>query len=311
MNATLDVALLNFEGGGLIRPHRGIYNFRRLERLLSPIVDQPPMLLPMMEAKEYGLWGEHGLFGAANTLTDLFGIAYEGRLGVHERGLYGPALFYDPNRVRLDYWGGDDPTVPEDRRNTAIIHLRGSEQPLRIVLAHWDYASGDRRLEQAKLIGHHGHSEMPTLLAGDLNSTASRPELDRRDWDLCPHGLRSRAGWQPDGPAGPWRADTRAIDHLIGRWVPQDDERAEGSDFFAVCEIAHDLGLPGDKSFECTVNNGDGVGGGFLVDWLLINRAWWRKHPMAAGQYAVHVPADPGAEGWDSDHRLVTTSFHL
>lgn len=305
----MDVALLNFESGGLEKQSRGVWDFNRLARLLAPTVDQPPHILALMEAKEYGLWGQIGLFGAANTLSRLYRRPYEGRLGFIPRGLYGPALFYDTSRVRIDVWGDAHETVPDDQRNMARAHLVGSDQPLRIVLAHWDYDDGNSRLRQAKAISRYGLDSMPTLIAGDLNSTASRPELDTRDWNEAPIRVRQRTGWQPDGPDGAWRADTRAIDHLIGDWRPAESRRDAGSGFSAVCEIARNTGTSAYEAFRPTINNGEDAGGGIVVDWLLVNQAWQKVFPFKPGSYHVHVPALSDGEHWDSDHRLVTASF--
>lgn len=311
----INIALFNFEHGGLRRPgvedsglrHASGYAF---DGLINAFADDPlgPDILVLNEAKGYAD-GDGGIGQTAvNLLAEHFHRVYEIRVAPSDRGPFGPAVIYDPILFRLDGFGGWHQTV-QNKRGVASFSLRAKrEVRFRVAPQHFDFADGDRRLAEARLIQYLADPAIPTLVAGDLNSIASGPHMRQRDWMLVPEWKRSHKAWQPGGPGTEWVADTRAVDALIGAWV---DDRPPGvpgvreirrsGGFRALNEVALVQGMALHDAMRATTNVDDGL----IIDWLLVNEPWFDA--LVPGSYRVHVPrSDP-----PSDHRLVTATLRV
>jgi hypothetical protein len=277
-------------------------------------VDEPPALVLFCEAKRYRDNGNTGLWEAAEALADELGRPYVGVLGWLDRGPMPPAMFWDPTVLTMRHWcTPDDPATHDDQRNAARFAIRhsGPERRTRTeflaFVQHWDYRSGAIRRQEAERIGRYGKQTLPVIGGGDLNATASGPHLPQRDWMAADYADRSQKGIPNPNRTGAddeWVPDTAAVDHLIGRWDPARQRRADGCGFHAVAELAwHDNPrmplLP-------TVNDGIDAGGGLLIDWLLVNDAMLPH--LVPGTHRVHVP---NGSPYPSDHRLVTAAIDL
>jgi hypothetical protein len=310
MATRLPVALFNYENGGRLAP--GQYNFQKLQHAFDG-VDEAPALILLNEAKEWELWGETALHGAVNALSQRLGRQYEGRAGVGVRGPTSmPALLYDPQVVRLDYWNGNAQPDKEhpDKQNVGHAHLWGnSAAKFQVVIRHLNPNNGDKRLHEVAEISGFAGASMPTLLGGDLNATASGPHIPEMDWSIADDELRlKKAVW--DAPRNKWVADTRALDFLLGSWNEERRARdARKVGWYALAELAHAQGMPDERAFTPTVNRGIDKGGSMLIDWMIVNEAW--KDGLVPDTYMVHVPPGDRREDFPSDHRLVTATLEL
>lgn len=297
------VALLNFQDGGRNKS-TGAIDFHKLHHAFSSLIE-PPALIMFCEALNYDLDGKAGLLGAASTLSTEFERCYVGEMGWIDRGPYGPAIFYDPTLLELCHWYGRDRF--RSRHNLAHFRIRDSNDSRTEFLAlvqHWDYQSASTRFQEATYIDGYGKHELPVLVSGDLNITASGPHLPQRDWTAADYRACSHKGFRTE-PDGPWVADTAAVDHLIGRWDVERGDRVDGSGFQALAELAWRAGMPAEDALRATVNDGVDAGGGLLIDWFLANKKM--AGFFVPGSYQVHVP--DAREPMPSDHRLVTATF--
>lgn len=308
MDTKIHCALVNFQDGGL-RPvpdsdlvcHRGYWDFTGLRDLFTTVHTVPDVVV-VNEAREYGLYGRRALRFAARVLSDVLGRPYVGEIGWLPQGNIGPAVFHDPTRLHLDFFGDTDPTVYASTRNLVRAHLRGNPHTtvFQLLVDHWAYWSGPAREDHAQFVNWLGRSPVPTLLLGDLNSTASGPHWPQRDWSAPHPGEGIGKGRRlPDGTLV---ADTAALDHLIGRWDPGRGRRVHGAGFHAVPELAWRQGMARDKALIPTVNDGIDAGGGLLVDMGLLNDAW--AAGLVPGTFRIHVPAGTRREDYATDHRL-------
>jgi len=313
-------AHFNYQGGGLLGSARE-HDFRNLQHAFAS-VPEFPALISFNEAKKYRHDGRWALNAAAEALSDELGVAYHGILGSSGHGHDGmpPAFFYDPGRLVLRSWHEPgDPLIGPDQRNVARFAVRASgavaaaRTEFLAITDHWSPWSGSDRLRAAQMVDRYGaQCDLPVILAGDLNATASGPHLPRRDWTQAGRSARSHKAIEILGVDGAtlWVSDTAAIDHLIGHW--DDDcghqdhgQRIDGCGFHAVAELAwEDAGRPG--PLTATVNRGVDAGGGELIDWILVNDAM--KPHVVVDAYQVEVPdTDPHP----SDHRLIYAAFDL
>ncbi|TCB91617.1 hypothetical protein E0H26_25355 [Micromonospora zingiberis] len=291
------VDLFNFQDGG--RRADGSYDFDRLRRAFAG--ETPAALIVLCEAKHYGDDGQAGLFAAADVLSDELGVEYCAELGWCERGPYPPAVFYDPQVLKLLRWHGRSRYA--DKHNLAHFRVHDSDREFLVLARHWSNHSGVRRRQEAGLIDHFGGHELPVLVAGDLNATASGPHLPQRDWTAASYRARShKARRLPDGT---WVSDTDPIDHLIGAWDETHWSRVDGCGFQAIAEMAWRAGVP--NALHPTVAEKVDAGGAQLIDWLLVNTAMARF--VVAAEYRVHVP-DPQLPA-PSDHHRVRASLDL
>lgn len=304
------VALFNVKGGCLL-PHGG-YDFSRLRRAAAGL-DVPPALWLINEAKLWRAEANVGLHCAAEALSDQLGVPYVGVLGTCPRGPIPPAIVYDPTVLVLrSWWNPDDPYGYADKLNVARFAVRDSapdgdsRAEFLAWVDHWHPDSATiRRQEAARLARYGRDTHLPVIGGGDLNESASGPHLPQRDWTTADYKRRS-AEAHPHINGSGWVAATEAVDHLIGRWDPERQSRADGCGFRAVAEIAWQAGRDG--ALLPTVDNKAGEGGPIIKDWLVVNPA---MAPFVdPHSYRVHLPDGDPAE-WPSDHRLVTAAFDL
>ena len=302
----ITVALFNLRAGG--RTLTGGYDFTGLQAALAQTSEAPALLL-FCEGRDYASNGAAALHAAAEALADQCGVPYAAELGVNSRGPLPPAIFYNPRLLQLrQWWNGHDPDTFDDLRNVARFAVRDSStsayarREFLTFVHHFDFRSGDIRLQEAQRLARFGRERLPVVGGGDLNATGSGPHLPRRDWDTVPFPHRTEKGLRlPDGRWGP---DTRALDHLIGAWDPATSSRRDGSGLHAIAELAWhaDPAAP----ITATVNDGVDAGGGLLIDWLLANQR--AADGYQPGSYTVHIPPTPP---YPSDHRLITATFDL
>jgi len=310
----LHCALLNLEGGALVKEPdtedvclSRRYEFGRLRRLFAPAAEQPPHVIVLNEAKEFGYYGRTALNFAAEVLSTTLGRRYVGLAGSLPVGQFGPAMFYDASTLTLDYWGDDHDTVPLDKRNLARLHVFGKHGTDFAVLGeHLPFWSWRERLSRVEYISGYGQSSMPLLLAGDLIETASGPHLPQRDWNAPGITNRHHKGKKTDGVWGP---RTTSLDLLIGQWNggPAGYREEPEAGFYPVEEAAGVTGPQAEAALLATVNDGVDVGGGLLIDWALANKAW--REGVVAGSVRVAIP--PTECSSDSNHRLKTWSMML
>jgi hypothetical protein len=202
------------------------------------------------EAKRWRDNNFTGLCGACTVLEDVFGVPFDGRVGVLGRGDYPPALLFDPAVVTVSRWGG--PTAPLHEQNVAELTTADGEELIALV-DHLDLDDGDVRVTELR-------RKLRTAAAGrravamlDANGTASGRHLPQRDVDQVDPATRHRKHWQPLGPGTAWVDDHRALDELFGVCVDDDGRtvrRTGGAGFHPVCEIAAAGGLDRAVAFQ-------------------------------------------------------------
>ncbi len=309
--ARLPIALFNYENGGRYAPGR--YDFTGLRRAFAD-ADTSPVLIGFNEAKEYGLWGEEFGLAAADELSQILRRPYEMRL-LPTKGKRIPSmLLYDPTVLALRFWGKREKTVYPNVRSSVRFRIRGTITQFGVFCDQWAHYDGLKRWSRAKEVDHFGGWDVPCLLMGDFNGTASGPHLPQRAWNEAPRHKVHHKGLQlPDGSWGP---DCLALDHLLGEWTGSSAtagwRRAPGTRFTALAEIAHfEQDMPAEHAFCPTVNDNIDSGGALLIDWILINKAWRAGGGLVPGTYHVHVPAGSTRADYPSDHRLVTATVEL
>jgi hypothetical protein len=289
--ARLTVSLFNYENGGF-RDGAG-HDFTGLRAAFTD--DPDPDLIVVNEAKYWTDRGEYPLLTALAELATLTGRPYVGRVC---EGVLAPAVAYDPRVLRLRR--GEDRSFVDKHGRMEFDATTGWRRFV-VRAEHWPFWSGDRRLDRAVMLARHGTDPTPTLVAGDLNSTASGPHLPAVDWQTVPVGVRDYTGLR--APDGTWGPDTRAVDRLIGAWDTKTAGRVDGAGFHSAAELDPQAPRP----LPATTNDG---GSGLHIDHILINDAW-RAHGggVVPGSYQVHIPR-PGLPA-PSDHRRVTVTLLL
>jgi hypothetical protein len=214
-------------------------------------------------------------------------------------------VIYDPTVLHRVSYGDDHPTVSQNKRGVLTFALRvDPTKTFRVKGMHADFADGERRLAEVKEFGYLADPSTPALLTGDLNGLGSGPHMRQRDWESVEPHKRYHKAWQPQGPLGPWVADTRALDYLIGGWSTlgfnRPETRSGGVGFVALEEVAITQGMPVEEAVAATTN----TDGGLLIDWMLVNAPW--REALVPGSLKVHVPDDGE---WPSDHRLKTATL--
>ncbi|MDG4764454.1 hypothetical protein O7632_10105 [Solwaraspora sp. WMMD406] len=304
----IDIALFNYENGG--RTPDGRYDFTRLQYAFADVTAVPALIL-FCEAKHYRDNAGMAKYAAAEALSDELGVPYVVELGWMRRGPMPPAIFYNPDLLVLRrWWNPDDPAAFDDQRNVARFAIRDSgrvrdeRREFLTFVHHFEPLSGDTRLEQARRLSRYGATEtLPVIGGGDLNATASGDHFPQRDWAAAAVHHRTHKGTRR--PDGTWGPDTRALDHLIGRWDDTTRQRTDGCGLHAVAEMAWRADPT--RPITPTVNPAIDAGGGLLIDWLLANDAM-TPHVLP-DTYHVHIP-DPRYPP-PSDHRLVTAAIDL
>ncbi|WP_285729312.1 hypothetical protein [Nocardiopsis sp. ATB16-24] len=234
---------------------------------------------------------------AAHRLSQLCGTRYEIVTGTLERSYHPPALLWDTNRLRLVEFSDERSDSSRWAHNTArLAAVDGSHADLRVVIAHCDYASGERRMMEAQTLAAQVRPGCPVLVAGDLNATASGPHLPDRDWSRVPaHKRHHKARQRPDGT---FVTDTRALDALIGVWDEQAGARRGGVGLHALAETAWDQQGRPDRVLASTTYSHQAL----LIDWLLATP----DIGLVPGTYRVW-DGDPA----HTDHKLVTATIRL
>jgi hypothetical protein len=292
------VSLFNFQAGGWTEGAG--FDFAGL--LAAFGADPVPDLIVLNEAKYWDDRGEMPFLAALEGLAIVTGRPYVGKLCA---GPLGSAVVYDPRLLRLRR--GEDLSFPDKRGRfeftilpTATEASTAAGRRFVVRAEHWVYWSGGPRLERARLLAQFGKDPIPTLIAGDLNSTASGPHLPQIRWDSVPLGVRDYKGLQY--PNGLWGPDTRAVDRLIGAWDERLARRGVGAGFHHVAEL--DCHAP--NPLPATTNES---GSGLHIDHLLINDAWLQPGGgVVPGSYQVHIPA---GKPFPSDHRRVSVNLTL
>lgn len=309
MTVRLPVWFINIRDGCQTSP--GHFDWQPLRTLCEQVrPEEPPALVLTNEAKDWHLWGRLGLFSAAAVFATTLGVPYVGELGLHPNGPYPPALFYDPNRVRLSSWGDTHDTVSVAGRNLAECSTTG-ERPTRfqVLLRHFVHYSGNERLREAQQIDDYGKDPVPTLIGMDANCQPTGPVsvMPRRDWSKVPMGKRHKAMMLPDGT---WVNDDRAITHLVGRYNQDTGQREDSRGFHLVADLAAATGTPPAEAYRATTNTAE-YGGGHMIDLLLLNEAW--RTGYVTGTYKVHQHPKhrPYPTSWWFDHRLVSAMLVL
>lgn len=315
-----DVAYLNYRDGGLT-PGGG-FDFEPLRQAVTPLRERAPVVVAFCEGKRWANRGGAGMHQVCAVLDDTLRRPYAGLPGWHRRGDYGPALVWDPQVLRLHSWtGAVQPTNATHNRNIAEFTVRGTTATrLRVMIRHYAFDSGAERVWEAEQDASAAYDDVPTLLCGDLNSTASGDHLPQRDWTMVPPAKRRHKAMLVRGR---WVADTRALDILIGRHVPRRlarmidrllsrqpvIHRRNGAGFAALAELAYTAGMPPEQAFRPTINTGVDRGGELIIDWLLANGAL--AELFVPGSYAVHPPDGDYPTTWPLDHKLITAKFDL
>jgi endonuclease/exonuclease/phosphatase family metal-dependent hydrolase len=297
----LPIALFNYQDGGYTA---GGYDFGPLQRAFAGIAEVPALIL-YCEGKYFRVNGDAGLYGCAEALADQLGAPYIPLAGAMRQGPMGPVIFYDPTLLVVrQWWDGRDENQFIDKRNMARFAVRDNAQEFLAWVEHWDARSGDWRLIQAGLLDRYGYKErLPVIGGGDLNCTPSGDHWPQRDWDAADYRARSHKGAQM--PDGTWVPDTRAVDHLIGRWDAEQGTRVDGCGFSTLAEVEWNSDRT--QPLIPTVNAGVDLGGGLHIDHILANGAMLEHY--IPGSYRVHIPAE--GEPAPSDHRLVTAALDL
>lgn len=266
-----------------------------------------PAIFGLCEAKEYGSWGEEALHKAEAVMREHFGVPYQGRLGVISRGDFGPALFFDPTKLAITYWGNEHSTVTDDKRNLAVFRGIKSGKMFEVFVEHWDFRSGSTRMSYAERISSYGEKNVPVLVMGDLNETASGLHLPQIDWSKATRKTRQHKGKK--AADGTWEPHTEAIDLLIGEW-PQVyswgdklGKRFDGVGFHLLNEIAAQNGTKPHDAFAATSVNTI-----LLIDMILINNAWLRAGGLVPGTFRI---VGLGDRKWPSDHYLTEAVLTL
>ncbi|RNL86573.1 hypothetical protein [Halostreptopolyspora alba] len=305
---TLPLALLNIQQGW-----SRDFDFTRFDDVLAD-VSEPPALIMVNEAvRWWANWGR-GKYAAALTLSRVFGTHYGIEIGWCDRSDHPPALLYDTARLRLLAWADEHSCSNTALRNTAELVLAGGDKgpgdppDLRVRLHHFHFSSGTRRLAEAEVLAAQTGQDVPTIVAGDLNATASGPHLPDKDWqrvgERAPQRLRRKAH-QPGGVGAPWVADTRALDTLIGAWDPTTGTRENSPGLYALAEDDwRQRGADPHDTLVPTTNTRAERGGGLVIDWILRNELV----ELVPDTYRVHIPA-PGRQ--HTDHRLITATVRM
>jgi len=234
---------------------------------------------------------------AAALLSQLCDARYEISVGQIERSDHPPALLWDTQRLDLVEYS----TASTDRslwkRNTwTLAVLDSPNDAVRVIVPHWDYASGTRRLMEAETLASHVGGSLPVVVAGDLNSTASGPHLPHRDYTRVPvHKRRQKGRLTAVG----WVDDTRALDTLIGPWDTTTNTRhhQDGAGLYALAE--HDWQQRNRQGVLASTTH---IEQSLLIDWILATR----DVGLVPGTYRVWE----GDPAW-TDHKLITATITL
>lgn len=288
----LPIALVNLENG----LDKGA-SLHLLYQIMAPCAHTRPGIIVINEAC-WRLPRHEPEREAVSLLSQLCGVRYEILLGSIERSDHPPAIVFDTDRFEYVAWS--DPASDSHRwgHNTLTLVSRAAPNlAVRVIGAHFDYASGTRRLMEAETLASQVcRDSMPTLVAGDLNATASGPHLPQRDWTLVPPHKRHQKGRQL--ASGEATTDTRALDTLIGVWDEHNGIRVGGAGLHALAERDWEQRGRPDEPLASTTHTDQSL----TIDWLLATEGIG----LIPGTYQV----------WDgnpahTDHKLITATITL
>ncbi|WP_159942522.1 MULTISPECIES: hypothetical protein [unclassified Nocardiopsis] len=287
----LPVALINLDKG----LEKG-QSLHLLDEVMAPCAQTRPALIVVNEA----CWLTPRRIPereAAHRLSQLCGVRYEIFTGTLERSYTPPALLWDTDRLRLTEFSDERSDHHRWGHNAArMASLNSTHADLRVLMAHFDYASGQRRLMEAQTLAAQVRPGHPVLVAGDLNATASGPHLPARDWARVPVHQRHHKGRQLTD--GTFVTDTRALDTLIGVWDAQAGTRRGGVGLRALAEADWDQqGRPA-HGLAPTVYEDEPL----LIDWLLATP----DIDLVPDTYRVWE-----GEPHHTDHTLITATIRL
>ncbi|WP_207126747.1 endonuclease/exonuclease/phosphatase family protein [Actinocatenispora comari] len=295
----LAVDLFNYEAGGLSSDGR--YDFDRLVEAFHP--GRVPHVILLNEAKYWHRRGCTPLYQATNALSAALGRPYAALLGTSAMA---SAILYDPTVLTPESWNEIEFA---DKRQLGRFVMRGSGTRFAIIVDQWSPVDGDARLARARQLAPYGDSQLPVLLAGDLNCTADGQLLPQRDWTAVPEHRRAYKGRQDVD--GTWGPDTRALGLLIGGWDERTDRRETGRVWHALPDLAYAGGAPAELAYRATTNEQINTGGELVNDWMLINDVWLRAGGLAGGSYQVHIPPGRTPAECPSDHRRISADLLL
>lgn len=300
----IGMTLLNLEHGG--QQSNGVFDPSAGAEAIAEDPDYCDLVV-MCEGKRYSHDGQARLNTMSNELARRTGRPIADRLGILDRDSeLGPALFYDASVIRLDKsYGYGVPMVSENRANRFDMHLAATGTRIVVVAQHWDYQSGRRRLAEAERVSYVAGLDIPAIVVGDLNSTASGPHEIGRNFRRVPAHKRFHKGRWPAGRWGPVRADTDALDYLLGRWSRWKRRRVGGVGIYDLAEIAA-LTYGEQTALTPTTNTRPEAGGSARIDRALVNEAG--RKLLVPGSFRVVVPPR-GRE--PSDHRVVRFAIDL
>ena len=279
------MATYNYQSGGY---RGGTFDMHPLQQAFAAL-DTPPGVILFCEAKYYRREQYRGLRLAEQALSQQLDVPYFGLLGTLKRGPIPPAIFFNTDLLTCLRWpGDDDPDVFDDQRNYGLFRVNATGAEFGAWVAHFDPYHGCNRLYEAKLLGHHGTSELPVIGGGDLQVSADGPHFPQRDWQNANHMIRRHKGIRVDraAPEARWQANTAPLDYLIGEWDPAGQHRRGGAGYHAVAELAWQHHPEG--SLQPSIIDKPGEGGPDLIDYLLVNEAM--RPQVDPSSYRVHVP---------------------
>lgn len=217
MVGVLHVSYFNYENGGVLNPEDGPngpfhYDFNGLARVVGAD-DEWPDVLMMGEGYCYHLEEGRAAKEAATMLQHVSNKPYWPLLGALP---------------------GDWSVAPP------------------VVFVNLDTNDGDKRLADVKNLRPYGDgvNNWPCIVGGDWCAVPSGPMWEPQDlndetlYDR-PSSRMIRAAWH-HGPsqAGPYSAETRSLDYLIGFWQAAEGnpwgQRVGGINFYDVAEMAYD-----------------------------------------------------------------------
>ncbi|WP_242882540.1 hypothetical protein [Actinomadura litoris] len=300
----------DYFGGG------GEPDFTGLAAIMKP--GPWPDILAVGEADRWDWEGGVAAYAAVAALRAAGGPAYEPLCGSlpREAGSFAPALLVNPQTVQIISWGGDmrRPGASSRSRNLLRASLPGHDMQFLVVVVHGDIHSGEARLADAKTFDRLADPAIRCLLIGDWNATLSGPCWDVGEFGhplhlARPDRLAHKILWR-HGPAqaGPFRADTRALDYLCGYWMAGGREwrrawlrrgtgrRVGGIGFYDVAELTETY-----TPTQLPISSGRRPR---AIDRALVN-APWRD---AVLDFRVYPPVQPTHPG---DHLRISVTLDM
>ncbi|NKY96759.1 endonuclease/exonuclease/phosphatase family protein [Nocardiopsis alborubida] len=300
-SAPLRIATINIQDGGTRCPE-GIEHV--LTELFAP-VKNPPGLIIVNEAKYWQRDSHRVGFKVTGLLTDMFGPRYQIRVGHMSRAPAPPAVIWDPALLALTQWDSPE-TAPDnaDAWNRATFQTPWWEEPLVVMPIHWHPWDRADRMRAARVLSGLLGGQKRVIAAGDANCQASGPWYPTPDFTRLPVHRRHHKAWQPQGPNGPWVADTAPLDHLLGVADPVTGERTGGIGWESAIEAAWRLqGRPAGTVFPPTVNDGVDNGAELTIDKILLSKLL--ADAVVPAETEILVPRRRPV----SDHRVVITAL--